>query len=226
MTTLPIAPPALEVAAAPRAPLGNEIGAGPEASRRADRPEGITPDSADGAENPATSKRKGSFIYDRKNGKFPMEWPSIADFHAWREAEQLAHSIELIRSTAVTLNGPIWTERRTFVCSRALSGGQSKHEPKHDRKRKIESKKIQCPCRVVIKRYPHTQIVLGHYHSEHNHELGIPNIRYLRLSQAARDRIKTLLLRRVHQQEIVRYFYFYFYSMSDQSPTHAASRHP
>jgi hypothetical protein len=214
MTTLPspIASPALEVAAAPRAPLGNEIGAGPEASRRADRPEEITPESADAAaaKNPATSKRKGSFIYDKKNGKFPMEWPSIADFHAWREAEQLAHSIELIRSTVVTPNGPIWTERRTFVCSRALSGGQYNYEQKHERQRKIESKKIQCPCRVVIKRYPHTQVVLGHYHSEHNHELGIPNIRYLRLSQAARDRIKTLLLRRVHQQEIVRLFLFLF----------------
>jgi hypothetical protein len=157
--------------------LGNEIGASPEASRRADCPEGFTPDCADTAENPATSKRKGSYIYDKKNGKFLMEWPTIADFHAWREAEQLAHSIELIRSTAVIPNGPIWMERHTFVCSRALSGGgQYKYEPKYERQRKIESKKIQCPCHVVIKRYLHTQIVLGHYHSEHNHELGIPNV--------------------------------------------------
>jgi hypothetical protein len=212
MLPSPIASPTLEVTAALHAPLGNKIGAGPEASRRADRLEEITPESADAtaAKNLATSKRKGSFIYNKKNGKFPMEWPSIADFHVWHEAEQLAHSIKLIRSTIVTPNGPIWTERCTFMCSRALSGSQYNYEQKHEQQQKIESQKIQCPCHIVIKCYLHMQVVLGHYHSEHNHELGIPNIRYLCLSQAAWDRIKTLLLHRVHQQEIICLFLFLF----------------
>jgi hypothetical protein len=215
MMTLPslIALPALEVAAALCTPLGNEIGAGLEASRHADRLEEITPESADTAaatKNPAMSKQKGSFIYDKKNGKFLMEWPSIADFHAWHEAKQLAHSIELIRSTVIMPNGPIWTERCMFVCLCTLSGSQYNYKQKHEQQQKIKSKKIQCPCHVVIKRYLHMQVVLGHYHSEHNHELGIPNIWYLCLSQAVQDRIKTLLLHRVHQQEIIHLFLFLF----------------
>jgi hypothetical protein len=61
-------------------------------------------------EMPATSRRKGSFNYDRRGkGGYMMEWSNIDEFDAWRRSEELANSIELIASSTVhggTADGP------------------------------------------------------------------------------------------------------------------------
>jgi hypothetical protein len=187
-------------------PLNEVSSVGPGETERAD---GTPPDSTETAVNPATSKRKGSFIYDKEKGLFPMEWPSIEEFYAWLEEEQIDSSIEFSKSTSDTKGGPLWTERRRFVCSRGRSGGESKYEVKHpERERKIPSKKLNCRCNIVIKRYPHTPIVLGHYNPIHDHEVGTPNIQYIRLSRRARERMRTLLMRKVDHREIVRICHF------------------
>jgi hypothetical protein len=154
-------------------------------------------------EDPATSRHPGSFNYDRENG-FPLEWSNLAEFHAWRREEELAYTIELIGST-VTPGNALWLKKRLFVCSRQLSGGRSKYPKKFpDRQRKIESKKTGCDCKIVIKLYHHTPIVLGRYEKEHDHEIGLANIAYTRMSRVAREQIRAMLLQKVDPREIVR----------------------
>jgi hypothetical protein len=54
-----------------------------------------------------------------------------------------------------------------------------------------------------VKQYPHTSTVLGRYVTEHDHEIGAANIAYTRLSGAARERIKTMLIQKIAPREIV-----------------------
>jgi hypothetical protein len=91
--------------------------------------------------------KQGSFHYDQANGILPLEWPNLAAFDAWCQNEELAHSIELIKST-VASSRQVWTLRHIFVCSRENGGGQYKYVKKHpEQKRKIPSKKTDCLCR-------------------------------------------------------------------------------
>jgi hypothetical protein len=193
MTTLP----RFRMKVAPRAPEAPEMTAGPSAP-----PAVLRLDLR--ADDPATSRKPGSFNYDRDSGQYPLEWANITEFDAWRRTEELANSIELIGST-VAHGGPLWSKRRFYVCSRQLSGGKSKYQKKHpERFTKIGSKKTGCDCKVVIKHYPHTPIILGRYEDEHNHEVGLANIAYMRMSQAARVQIRNMLEMKIDPKEIVR----------------------
>ena len=154
------------------------------------------------SETPATSKRRGSFNWDRENG-WEMKWAGIVDFEAWLKEEQLAKSIEFILSSTKPGKG-LWSKKQTYVCSRQKSGGQKEYEKKHpDWQRKIDSKKTGCRCQIEIKYYPHTLTILGCYAEEHDHKIQLGNIAYTRLSQAARDQIKVMLKQKVDQKEIV-----------------------
>jgi hypothetical protein len=133
-----------------------------------------------------------------------LEWSDFAAFSAWRREEELRYSIELIAST-VKRGGPLWTEKRLYVCSRQLSGGRKQYEKKNPGwHRKIGSKKTGCRCRVVIKLYPHTDAILGNYTNMHDHEVGSDNIAYTRMSGVAREQIKSMLVQKVDHKEIVR----------------------
>ena len=212
MTTLPrfrlsIAPPDASTPPGPSAPpaehcldLGLTAPGAPERSPRAERPSDDPPETV---ETPATSTRRGSFNYDREHGVFTLEWANLAAFDAWRREEELRYSIELIAST-VKRGGPLWTQYRLYVCSRQQSGGRKPYEKKKDWNRKIDSKKTGCHCRVAIKLYLHTDIVLGHYTSTHDHETSSGNLAYMRMSGIAREQIRSMLVQKVDQKEIVR----------------------
>ena len=80
--------------------------------------------------NPATSRCAGSFNYDWEY-RFPLEWSSLAEFHAWRREEELTYSIELIGSTVRDRKkNPLWMKKRLFVCSCQPSGSKSKYQKK------------------------------------------------------------------------------------------------
>ena len=114
-----------------------------------------------------------------------MEWSDLAAFNAWRWEEELHYSIELILSM-VKRGGPLWTERRVYICSHQMSRGQKKYEKKNPGwHRKIDSKKTSCHCHVAIKLYPHTDTILGNYINTHDHEIGSTNITYMRMSGIA-----------------------------------------
>jgi hypothetical protein len=182
------------------APPDASTTAGPSAPRT-ERPSDNPPETP---ETPATSTRRGSFNYDRERGDYPLEWSDLDAFNAWRREEELRYSIELIAST-VKRGGPLWTEKRLYVCTRQPSGGRKPYEKKNPGwKRKIDSKKKGCRCRVVIKLYPHTDTILGNYTNTHDHEIGSDNIAYTRMSGVAREQIKSMLVQKVDHKEIVR----------------------
>ena len=132
-----------------------------------------------------------------------MEWPGIAKFKTWLKEEMLTKTIEFILSSTKTGNW-LWMEKRTYVCLRQISGRRSNYEKKlPDRQYKIDSKKTGCRCQVVIKHYPHTLTILGHYAEEHDHQIQLANVAYTCLSHVARDKIKVLLKQKVDRKEIV-----------------------
>jgi hypothetical protein len=155
-------------------------------------------------EDLATSRRLGSFNHDRESGLYPHEWANIAEFDVWRREEELAYSIELIISH-VAHGKKLWTLRCHYVCLRQLSGGKKTQYQRKcpDRKTK-DSKKTGCKCKIAIKQYPHTPIVLGRYEEEHDHEVGLANVAYTRISSASREQIKNMLERKIDPREIVR----------------------
>ena len=88
------------------------------------------------SETPATSKKRGSFNWDRANG-WTLEWGSFAEFEAWLRDKQLAKSIEFVLSSTKTGNW-LWSGKWTYVCSHQITGGQKKYDKKYpDWQRKI-----------------------------------------------------------------------------------------
>jgi len=160
-------------------------------------------DPLETAETPATSTRRGSFNYDQERGKYPMEWSDLTAFNTWCQEEELRYSIELILSV-VKCGGPLWTERRVYVCSHQMSGGQKKYKKKNPGwHRKINLKKTSCHCCIAIKLYPHTDTILGNYMNMHDHEIGSTNIAYMRMSGIAWEQIRSMLVQRVDHKEII-----------------------
>jgi hypothetical protein len=216
MTTIPrfrlkVAPPTLGTAgpSATGAPvmlcldLGKNAGSGGSGSSVSS--DSSNNDIPDVTETPANSIRKGSFNFDRESGGFAHEWSNLAEFDAWRRQEELAYSIELV--TAWT-SGPsrwLYTQKKIYRCSRQHTTGERHYQKKFpDRYRKIGSKKTGCRCQLTIKLYPHTQTILGRYDADHDHEVGLANIAYIRISRAAREKINVMLEQRIHHSEIVR----------------------
>jgi hypothetical protein len=60
-------------------------------------------------------------------------------------------------------------------------GGIKKYQKKTTCKQKIKSKWISdgCPSLVQIKTYPHTNIVLGKYISNHSYAIGMENLKFI-----------------------------------------------
>jgi hypothetical protein len=192
----------------------------PEGSALAEHPpEG----PSESAETPANSTRSGSFYYNWVCGRYPIEWASPAEFEAWCQEEELAYSIKLIPSNTVH-GGKLWTLKRTYICSHQLSEGPKKYQKKFPEWQwKIESKKMGCRCRIVIKSYLHTSAILGCYVSEHDHEIGLANIAYTRMSRVAREKIKYKLSQKIDPREIAHNVNFNFGGGPD---TVAGTRHP
>jgi hypothetical protein len=132
-----------------------------------------------------------------------LEWSDLTAFNTWHREEELHYSIELIASR-VRSGGTLWTQNRLYICSCQLSGGRKEYEKKKpDWNRKIGSKKTGCRCRIIIKLYPHTDTILGHYRNTHDHEVGSANIAYTRMSGVAQEQIKSMLVQKVDHKEIV-----------------------
>ena len=159
------------------------------------------------AQDPATSTGRGSFNSDRNRG-YPHEWPNLEAFHEWRRSEESANTIELrvakVEHGAKTLGRTLWTTKYVYRCARQRIGQKADQKKHPERQQKVPRKGTGCHCQIVIKVYPHTPIVLGRYATEHNHELGENNIMYMRLSDGARQKMRSFLIQKVAAQEIVR----------------------
>ena len=157
----------------------------------------------DSTDTPTTSCRVGSFTHDQKNKIYLLQWEDLSSFHVWCQEEELAHSIELIVSSTVS-EGCLWLQKHVYVCARQLSGGPNKYNKKFSHCfQKIGTKKTGCHCRIVIKHYHHTPMVLGCYVSGHDHNLGLSNIAYMHLSHTAQETVKTMLIQQIDQRAIM-----------------------
>jgi hypothetical protein len=154
--------------------------------------------------NPATSSQSSSFNYDRESGRFPHEWSNLAKFETWHQVKELTYSIELISGSIWKGKNGLWTLKRDYICSYGNSGGQNKYQKKHpERQQKIGSKKMDCPCKIIIRFYPHTPIIWGRYENDHNHEVGLANITFTRMSHNAWEYIEKMLWQKIDPREIV-----------------------
>src|SRR6266850_7780583 len=147
--------------------------------------------------------RRGSFHYDQANGILPLEWPNLAAVDVWCRNEELAHSIELIKST-IACGRQVWTLRCIFVCSHEDSGRGTKYVKKHPEwKQKIPSKKMGCPCNIVIKHYPDMERILGHYKRDYDHLIGIANVPFTCLSARSWRWMQDMVSQKIDPREII-----------------------
>jgi hypothetical protein len=70
---------------------------------------------------------------------------------------------------------------------------------------KIESKRIfgGCPSLVQIKTYPHTNIVLGKYISNHSHAIGMENLKFIQMRDSTWVMIASMLRYEKNDKDII-----------------------
>ena len=154
-------------------------------------------------EDPATSRKKGSFNWDQEKGRFSLKWANSAEFEKWHQMEEHVCCIEFIASSCWT-GGVLWSQWQCVACRREESGGDRAYEKKNsERQHKIGTKKSGCSCHLIIKQYPHTPTILGCYVAEHDHEIGAANIAYTCLSGTVWEWIKSMLTQKIDCYEIV-----------------------
>ncbi len=147
--------------------------------------------------------RKGSMTYDREKGGMTLEWANQEEFQAWLAAEESEKAIQLIVSETKRSDSPDWRNRRVLRCSREFTGGNSHYQKKNQWERKIPSKKTGCQCRLIIKQYPQTEIILGRYEDRHDHPLGDDNLRFIRLSGKIRNLVMDMVYTGIESKAIV-----------------------
>jgi hypothetical protein len=147
---------------------------------------------------------RGSFEHDQESAGYDLSWGSLAEFNVWRQEQKRADAIDLcLTNTTVGVQHFSW--RRIYRCSRQGSGGIKPYDKKYpDRSRKIGPKYIGCRCKVDVKAYPGTNVLLGRYLRTHSHPIGMGNIVHTRLSETTKGKVKALLQQEVQRSAIVR----------------------
>jgi hypothetical protein len=160
-------------------------------------------DILDNTESPATSRKKGSFNWDLKKGRFILKWANLAEFDMWCQMEESTCSIQFIASTSQ--KGGIHSgQKKIYVCSHQNSRGGTTYEKKYPKRHhKIGTKKTGCGCHITIKQYHHIPTILGCYTAKHNHKIGAANIAYTHLSETSWEQIKNMLTQKIDCCQIV-----------------------
>ncbi|KAJ7491810.1 hypothetical protein B0H11DRAFT_1629894, partial [Mycena galericulata] len=125
------------------------------------------------------------------------------DFESWLAKEQRDRGIEL--RLVNTYGGmPEFERKLRFVCSRAGTGGLKSYEKRHtDRNRKIDNKRTECKCRLLVKQYPGVSAILGNYRDDHDHALGNANLPFTQIPRETREQIAGLLRMKLEPEYIV-----------------------
>lgn len=156
---------------------------------------------------PAPEIFTGHYTTDLRSGKYELIWSSLSAMEAWHKKEELANYIELKMKETVLNDKLHWDKKYVFVCTRQGTGGASSYVKKRTtRGRKVPTKRIGCPCRLVVKTYPNTAQVLGSYKNTHTHPIGPVNAKFTAISRDTRTIIEERLRGGVDPQRIVRIF--------------------
>ncbi|KAJ7602616.1 hypothetical protein DFH06DRAFT_953877, partial [Mycena polygramma] len=135
----------------------------------------------------------GSYQYDLSSGKYTLSWPSFSALKAWLRVEESEKTIELAVKEVVPNKGRgehLWKKKHVYVCAQMGTGGKSKYVPKTNQTRKIPSKRLSCPCRLVAKTYPGTETILGRYEDSHSHPIGSQNLIFTHIPPAVLRQIE------------------------------------
>ena len=73
---------------------------------------------------------------------------------------------------------------------------------------KVSSKQTGCPCKVDLKAYPGTNVLLGNYHREHDHPINMSNLIFTQVSDNAKGRAKELLKQGTEHSEVIHDHHF------------------
>ncbi|KAF7292279.1 SWIM-type domain-containing protein [Mycena kentingensis (nom. inval.)] len=139
---------------------------------------------------------KHGFESDRR-GPFPIEWETVGHFQTWLQSHSRSLCVEFtcheVKKSLVDGDKAVWTKRTTYRCVRDGYGDRTNpYEIRHpERQRKTFVKPLEhgCDASIVIKTYPGTQRILGHYNLAHSHPTGSANLKYMTLSREARRAI-------------------------------------
>jgi hypothetical protein len=145
----------------------------------------------------------GSFESDIASSEYQQRWETWTDFENWIVQEQRSKGIEL-HLVNTYLGLPEFERKLRYVCSRAGTGGLKTYVKRHPEwNRKIENKRTDCKCRLLVKQYPGISTVLGSYRDEHDHALGNANLRYTNIPKETREHIAGLLRLKLEPDHIV-----------------------
>ncbi|CAK5284599.1 unnamed protein product [Mycena citricolor] len=139
----------------------------------------------------------GSYEADVASGQYTLCWGTVAELEEWIKAEERKLCVNLPLKEVVrnkNKQNHEWIQKRVYTCGRMPTGGKKIDDKKFpDQQRRIETKRLYCPCRLVAKQYPHTTIILGRYEADHSHPTGPRNLIYTCIPDEARVLIKHLL---------------------------------
>jgi len=148
-------------------------------------------------------KLYGDYLSDSQSGRYNKSWCSWEEFLSFLSQEQALNSIELRRVSSKT-GAARYMERIVYVCARYGTGGEKDYEKKHPGwSRKVPTKVTDCPCSLKVKKYYDTSVILGKYSGDHNHPIGVDNLRFTRISDATRDWIAGMVRMQVKSDHIV-----------------------
>jgi hypothetical protein len=151
----------------------------------------------------------GDYEKDSKNGFYDISWDSFELAILWMKKKEEELGVEFRKKEKKINKGKKkhgWLIAHVWVCSRQGTGGVKSYEKKHpERGRKVPPKRTEdgCGARIIVRIYPNTTKVRGHYHNEHSHPTGKDNLRFTSLSVETRLRIADMLRMGVSKDKIV-----------------------
>ena len=145
----------------------------------------------------------GSITYDHEKEGMEWEWADYNTFLDWLATKETMNSIEFIVSQVEHSDTPIWREWHVYRCAREYSGRKTTQEKITEWGRTIPSKKTGCWCCLTIKRYPHTDTILGKYEDQHDHTIGDDNLQFTRLLDATKALVMDMVCTGIDSKAIV-----------------------
>ena len=149
----------------------------------------------------------GDYASDLAQKTYTFAWDSLEAMELWLQKEQTSKFIELwFKETKLGTKDNGWTSKKVYVCSREGTGGVKKYTKKLPmQERKILDKKLESSCGscLIVKSYPNTDHVLGHYVEQHTHVISPENAWFTQLPTETCIQIAELLRLGISPKKIV-----------------------
>ncbi|KAJ6554775.1 hypothetical protein B0H19DRAFT_1263077 [Mycena capillaripes] len=132
----------------------------------------------------------GSYKRNLADGDSTLKWNCLAEMQFWMRNEERTHTIQFFMKEprySKNKKDHYWLVKHIYVCVCQ----KSMYVPKHDRTRDIPAWRAEAgyPCRLTVKTYPDTTMVLGRY--AHSHPVGDDNVLYTCIPVHIRAKLKS-----------------------------------